>query len=238
MHTLDFKSPFDELTELRSVLTTQQIAEMTGLRRETISRARPDSRFQRRTEKALGDLYVVVTRMKSTTGEDLGHLAAVLRRPQPLLGEHSIAELLKDGQVERVLEHLSGPDPSEDERLENLQLDPAIEAELEALDEAPGPRGSVTSGNDRVTAMLATDAGLGARISKIEERIRDLFGPGVEIRRNAITDFSAPEGRDHLYLGVLSDLPFDEEIDLLAELLDQEEALLGPVQDRLTIGTL
>src|ERR1700753_2247797 len=89
---LDFKSPFDELTELRESMTTQEIAGLTGLRRETISRARPDSRFPRRTEKAIGDLYALVTRIKAVAGGDLAQVGAILRRPQSALGGRSIAE--------------------------------------------------------------------------------------------------------------------------------------------------
>ena len=97
---LDLRSPFDELGELRKLLTTQEIAELTGLRRETISRARRDSRFRRSTEKSLADLHAVVTSMKAVAGGGHAHLAAVLRRPQKQFDGRSIAELLKEGKVE------------------------------------------------------------------------------------------------------------------------------------------
>jgi hypothetical protein len=211
MPDLNFKTPFDELGELRKVLTTQQIAELTGLRRETISRARPDSRFQRRTEKALGDLYLVVTRMRSVIGDDLGQLAAVLRRPQEELGGRSIAELLREGQVEVVLGHLPPVAPAQ-------AKDPGLE--------------------ESVAAVLAEDPELAARLGAIEAALIAHFGPTAEVERNIISEYDDPEGEDELYLRVRIDLPFDEKIDRLADFLHREEDLLGPVAGQLTIGFL
>lgn len=206
---LDFKTPFDELTELRSVLTTQEIGELTGLRRETISRARRDSRFQRRTEKAVGDLYLVVTRMRSILGEDLGQLAAVLRRPQAALGGRSIADLLKEGSVDRVLEHLAAPDP------------------------APA---SAPPDADAVEAFLAADPQLAARLPEIEAKFRDRFGPEVRIERGLDTEPGSEEVG--IYLRAHNALSFDENLKLLTAMLMEEDDLLGPVADRLGIGFL
>jgi hypothetical protein len=238
MPKLDFKTPFDELSELRKSLTTQQIAELTGLRRETISRARPDSRFQRRTEKALGDLYLVVSAMKLAMGDDLGQLAAVLRRPQALLGERSMAELLKEGRVGAILEHLEPPTPSGDVRLDDVQFDPAT---LAALSKSEGPSAATSTSvaeERRVSALIEADAELASRLPAIESKIHDRFGPDARIERAIVTEHGAPEGRDHLYLGVRTALSFDDEIERLADLLSDEEELLAPVRARLTIGTL
>ncbi|MBS1887012.1 MAG: hypothetical protein JSU06_07465 [Actinobacteria bacterium] len=237
MPELDFKTPFDELSELRAVLTTRQIAELTGLRRETISRARPDSRFQRRTEKALGELYLVATRMRAVVGDDLGQLAAVLRRPQAEFAGRSIADLLRDGQVDVVLEHLPSPASSPEMRPEDIQFDPAT---LAALAETGDPAAETpAAAEDReVAALIEADPDLGSRLPSIEAAIRDHFGPGARIGRAIVTEQSAPEGSDHLYLRVRTELPFDEEIERLADLLSEEEGLLGPVRARLTIGTL
>jgi hypothetical protein len=235
---LDFKTPFDELTELRTLLNAQQIADLTGLRRETISRARPDSRFRRRTEKALGDLYLVVTRMRAVRGDDLGQLAAVLRRPQEQFEGRSIADLLRAGQVDVVLDRLAEAAPSEASELENIQFDPAA---LAALGEAPAIASSSaaqSAGEREASVLIEADPELGARLPAIESKIHDHFGAEARIERAIITEHDAPEGRDHLYLGVRTALSLDDEIDRLADLLSEEENLLAPVRARLTIGVL
>lgn len=210
MASLDFKSPFDELAELRAVLTTQEIADLTGLRRETISRARPDGRFQRRTEKALRDLYLVVTRMRSARGDDVGQLGAVLRRPQAALAGRSIAELLREGRVEVVLASLSEPHAPGDVELE-----------------------------ERVAALLSADPELRSRLSAIEAALGRHFGPGAEVERKIVSEFfDDPDGSDELYLRVHTDLSFDEEVERLGEFLRREEDLLAPVLPRLAIGFL
>lgn len=234
---LDLKSPFDELSELRAVLTTQEIAELTGLRRETISRARPDRRFRRSTEKAWGDLNAVVTRMRASHGGDLGQLAAILRRPQSQFDGRSIAELLREGKVDLVLEQLSPPVPSTVGQLEDLQLDRAT---LAALTPSKGALAVSRSGPDEppVAELLDADPALAALLPEIEARIRDHFGADAQVDAAVVIDPDEPGGRDHLYLRISTGLPFEVEIDRLAALLDREEALLEPFQDRLTIGTL
>jgi hypothetical protein len=240
MANLDFKTPFDELTELRTVLTTHEIAELTGLRRETISRARPDSRFQRRTEKALGDLYLVVNKMKSLAGGDLGQLAAVLRRPQGELEGRSIAELLVGGQVDAVLESLSPDVSAEADQLANFRLDPEVGAGLEPWREPSEKELARDSAlDDRVAAVLEADPELRVRLSAIEDALVRHFGPGAEVERKIVSEFyDDPEGSDELYLRVHTDLPFGEEVGRLAEFLRREQALLTPVLPRLTIGFL
>ena len=209
---LDFKTPFDELSELRSVLTTQEIAELTGLRRETISRARRDSRFQRRTEKAIGDLYLVVTRMRSIIGDEIGQLAAVLRRPQAVLGDRSIADLLKEGRVDLVLEHLAAPEPAPSTKL------------------WPGADSAAD-----VEAYLAGDPELATRLPEIEARVLEHFGPEVRIERGLDIEPGSP--MVGFSLRAHNGLSFDENLTrLTAVLMDRD--LLEPVADRLTIGFL
>jgi len=222
---LDFTSPFDELTELRSLLTTQEIAELTGLRRETISRAHPDSHFQRRTEKALGDLYLVVIRMRFVNGGDLGQLGAILRRPQAALEGHSIADLLREGKVDQVLEHLGAPAGPVSARIASR---PSAMVEAARPGEPPA---------DAVASFLAADPELAALLPEIEVKVREHFGPGVEIERRLIEDFESGEG-DVFYLGARSNLPFDENMARLTSLLEAEWDLLSPVTERLTIGFL
>jgi hypothetical protein len=212
MTSLDFKSPFDELTELRAVLTTQEIADLTGLRRETISRARPDSRFQRRTENALRDLCVVVTKMRSVAGQDLNQLAAILRRPQAELGGHSIAELLREGRVDVVLGSLSSDAPAE------VAEDPDLD--------------------QRVAALLKGDLELRSRLGAIEAALVEHFGPGARVERDVISDYDAPERSEVLYLRVYSALSLDENMDRLGEFLQREQNLLAPVLAQLVIGFL
>ncbi|MBS1884327.1 MAG: hypothetical protein JSS97_15385 [Actinobacteria bacterium] len=237
MGGLDFRSPFDELSELRAVLTIQEIAELTGLRRETISRARPDRRLRRSTEKAWGDLYAVVTRIRSTNGGDLGQLASILRRPQPRLDGRSIAELLREGKADVVLEQLSPPGTSTVAELEDLRLDPATLAALTPSEAGLGASRS-GAGDRRVAELLDADSGLAALLPEIEARIRDHFGADARVDAAVVTDPDEPNGRDRLYLRIRTELSFEVEIDRLAALLDREEALLEPFRDRLTIGTL
>lgn len=229
MAELDFKGPFDELTELRSQLTTQEIAELTGLRRETISRARPDTRFRRRTEKALGDLYLVVTRMRSAAGDDLGQLAAVLRRPQAALGDRSIADLLREGKVDSVLEHLAAP-----------ELEPAAPKHAPAAPRRPTPTPPPTasrSREDAVESFLAADSEMAALLPEIEAKIRHHFAPVRSIERGIIVDYEG-EADDVLSLRAHNDLSFDENVKRLMTLLEQERDFLRPVRPRLNIGFL
>jgi hypothetical protein len=233
-------SPYDELTELRSVLTVQEIAEVTGVRRETLSRARPDSRLQRRTQKALDDLYTVVTRLRPSLGVETVHLAAVMRRPQAVLDQRSIAELLQEGRVDDVLEHLDPPSRSEEEQLENIEFDPELLAQL-----SPSPRNDdaavqakLAEEERRVAKLLDADPELASLLPAIEAAIYEIFGPDTRIRRSIVTDYEDPDARDHLYLGVRSGLSFDQEIDRLGSLLVGSENLLEPVRERLAIGNL
>jgi hypothetical protein len=209
MDELDFRTPFDELGDLRELLTTQQVAEFTGLRRETISRARPGRPLRPRTEKAVGDLYLVVTRMRAVAGLDLRNLAAILRRPQPALGDRSIADLLKEGRVDQVLEHLADPGPA------------AASAPVDA---------------DAVETFLAADPELAARLPEIEAKFRERFGPDVRIERGMDTEPGSEEVG--IYLRAHNALSFDENLKRLKAMLIEEDDLLGPVADRLGIGFL
>jgi hypothetical protein len=235
-------SPYDELTELRSMLTVQEIAEVTGVRRETLSRARPDSRLQRRTQKALDDLYAVVSRLSPTMGVDPVHLAAVMRRPQAALAQRSIAELLQEGRAAEVLEHLdlSEPDPTELEQLKNIRFAPEILAQLTPTptDADPRVQAKLVEEERRVAALLDADPDLASRLPAIEAKIHEHFGADARIRRSVIAEYDDPEGGDGLYLGVCTGLSFDEEIERLGKLLVSSDDLLEPVRERLTIGNL
>jgi hypothetical protein len=236
---LDLRSPFDELSELRRLLTTQEIAELTGLRRETISRARRDRRLRRSTAKSLGDLYAVTTAVARSG--DRAHLAAVLRRPQQEFGGRSIAELLREGKVDEVLQRL-GSTTAADRRLEELPLDPETLAALGAGEgSADGPTArsdtlSTNSGDPRLVALLEADPALADLLPSIEARIRDHFGADAQIERAVVADPDDADGGDRLYLRVSTGLSFEQEVELLTALLDQEEARLEPFRDRLTVG--
>jgi hypothetical protein len=212
---LDFKSPFDELTELRESMTTQEIAGLTGLRRETVSRARPDSRFRRRTEKAIGDLYAVVTRMKAVAGEDLVRPGAILRRPQAIFAGRSIAELLKEGEVDAVLQHLAAPEAAE-------LADPPRPGEP--------PKGAVD-------AFLAANPDLAALLPEIEVKLREHFAPVDRIERGVTVEHEG-EADDVLYLWAHNDLSLDENEKRFMALLEREREFLRPVRSRLNIGFL
>ncbi len=218
---LDFTSPFDELTELRTLLTTQEIAELTGLRRETISRARADSRFRPRTEKAVGDLYTVVTRMRSVAGGDLGQLAAVLRRPQAAFGERSIGDLLREGKVDLVLKHLFPPSPAG--------------AAAGAAAKEAAARAFYEREEKRAAAFLAADPELAALLPEIEAKVRKHFAPVEWIERGTIVEYEG-EADDVLYLSAHNSLSFDENSERLMAFLKAERDLLLPVRPRLNIG--
>lgn len=238
--SLDFRSPYDELTELRSLLTTQEIAELTGLRRETISRARPDSHFQRRTEKALRDLYVVVTRMRSANGRDLSQLGAVLRRPQAAFDGGSIADLLREEKVDQILELLATPPPPTGERRERSLLGPDTEAKLKAYDPAGADAAAPAireREERRVAAFLAAHPEMTALLPEVEEKVRHHFSPVQWIERGVIVEYEGEAG-DVLYLWAHNGLPFDENVERLTTFLEHERDLLEPVRSELNIGFL
>lgn len=253
---LDLKSPFDELSELRRLLTTEEIAELTGLRRETISRARRDRRLRRATEKSLGDLYAVVTAIAGDGAH--AHLAAVLRRPQRQFGGRSIAELLQEGRVEEVLGHLGRPPASVVEQLEDLRLDPttlgALNAGKRSLEGPTDSSGASAARSDRpasgarsdrpatgaedhrLAALLDGDPELADLLPEIEARIREHFGADAQIERAVVADPDDADGRDRLYLRIATGLTFDQQVERLTALLDREEGRLEPFQERLTVG--
>jgi hypothetical protein len=214
MASLDFKSPFDELAELREVLTTQEIAELTGLRRETISRARPDSRLQRRTEEALRDLYLVVSRMKPLIGDELSQLSAILRRPQAEFAGRSVADLLREGKVGTILDSLSPEAPIE---ADAATRKPTVE--------------------ERVAVLLDGDPELRSRLPAIEAALLRQFGPGATVERRILNEvWDDPYGPDELIVQVHSNLSFDEKIDRHADFIRRERDLLAPVRSRFAIG--
>jgi hypothetical protein len=239
MGKLDVVTPFEELSELRSLLSVSEIAEMTGLRRETLSRARPGGRFQKRTAEGLHDLYLVVSRLRPMVDGDV-HLAAILRRPQPEFARRSIARVLRDGQVDAVLRHLDQPEPTDQEALENFKLPPEVVAELEAgqRKEGSAPRAEDPTLAARVSALLAADPELSSRLPEIEAKVLEYFGPEARIERKIIDPHDNPDGHDEFYLRVSTDLSVAEAGDRLEALSDREHVLLGPVAGRLAIGFL
>jgi hypothetical protein len=96
----------------------------------------------------------------------------------------------------------------------------------------------VATVDPRVSALLDSDPELASRVESIEARIVRYFGRGATVRQAIVTDYTSMDGPDRLHLRVRAGLSVDEEIDRLAELLEGEEALLGPVRERLTIGVL
>jgi hypothetical protein len=239
MGRLDTRTPFDDLTDLRQVLSLSEIAEMTGLRRETLSRARPDSRFQQRTAKGLHGLYVVVSRLRPMVDGDV-HLAAILRRPQPQFARRSIARALRDGQVDAVLRHLDQPEPTDQEELENFELSPEIVAELGASEreERSKPPVEDPALAGRVATLLAADPELSSRLPEIEAKVLEYFGPGARVERKIIEPWDVPDGHDEFYLRVHAELSASEASERLGNLLEGERDLLSPVRSRLTIGFL
>jgi hypothetical protein len=237
--TLDVKTPFEELTELREVLSLSEIAEMTGLRRETLSRARPGGRFQKRTAEGLHDLYLVVSRLRPMVDGDV-HLAAILRRPQPEFARRSIARVLRDGQVDAVLRHLDQPEPTDQEELENFELPPEVVAELKSSEREERPKPPIEDPTlaERVSVLLAADPDLSGRLPEIEAKVLEYFGPNARIERKIIEPWDVPDGHDEFYLRVYADLSVSEASERLGDLLEGERDLLSPVRSRLTIGFL
>jgi hypothetical protein len=153
--------------------------------------------------------------MKSVGGDDLGQLAAILRRPQPEFAGRSIAELLREGQVEAVLASLSSEVPPE---TEETARNPTVD--------------------ERVAAVIEGDPELRARLSEIEVALAERFGPGARLEREIIFGYDEPEGSDELYLRVHNDLSLDENVDRLTEFLHRNKGLLAPVHRHLVIGFL
>jgi hypothetical protein len=239
MAKLDTRTPFEDLTDLRQVLSLGEIAEMTDLRRETLSRARPDSRFQQRTAKGLHDLYIVVSRLRPMVDGDV-HLAAILRRPQPDFARRSIARVLRDGQVDAVLRHMDQPEPIDHEELEDFELPPEIVAELEANQRKEGSASTVEDPNlaARVSALLAADPELSSRLPEIEAKVLEYFRPDVGVERKIIEPYENPEGHPEFYLRISTDLSVADAGDRLESLYEREQDLLDPVAGRLAIGFL
>jgi hypothetical protein len=162
----------------------------------------------------LGDLYAVVTKIRSVRGGEVGQLAAVLRRSQPELADRSIAELLRDGQVDAVLASLSSEEPNGGTR-ETTR--PTVE--------------------ERVAAMIDGDPGLRSRLPAIEAALLRGFGPGATVERKIVNEvWDDLDGSDELHLRVHNDLPLDENIRRQAGFLAREQDLLAPVLSRLSIG--
>jgi hypothetical protein len=237
MAKLDTRTPFEDLTDLRQVLSLGEIAEMTDLRRETLSRARPDSRFQQRTAKGLHDLYVVVSRLRLMVDGDV-HLAAILRRPQPEFARRSIARVLRDGQVDAVLRHLDQPEPTDQGELGKFKLSPEVVAELEASEKAerPKPPAEDPALAGRIATLLSADPELSVRLPEIEVKVLEYFGPGASVERKIIEPYENPDGHDEFFLRVHTKLTFPEASDRLGDLLEGERDLLSPVASQLTIG--
>jgi hypothetical protein len=238
MAPLDLLTPYDDLKDLRTVLSAQQIAELTGLRRETISRARPEKQFRRQTARIVTDLNVVVSRLRCVIGEDPAQLAALLERPQSALDGSSIAELIRKGRTDVVLGHLVDPEAKNEEQLESLQFDSEVQAELKALESEDQAMVAEAPADARAADLIAADPELSRRVPMIEARIQERFGADARVERAFVADSSDPESAGHVYLGIRSGLPLDEQIDRLETFLSEEEDLLDPVQARLTIGTL
>lgn len=238
MASLDLLTPYDDLKDLRAVLSAQQIAELTGLRRETISRARPEKQFRRQTARIVTDLNAVVRQLRRVIGEDPVQLAALLERPQAALDGSSIAELIRDGRTAVVLGHLAGTETKNEERLEDLQFDPEVQAELEALQSEERATVAAAIADGRAAELIAVDPELGRRIPMVEAKIQERFGADARVERAFVADPSDPDSSGHVHLSIRSRLPLDEQIARLGAFLSEEEGLLASVQTRMTIGVL
>ena len=145
---------------------------------------------------------------------EVEQLAAILRRPQAEFVGRSIAELLRDGQVDAILDSLP---PGASAKKGEAARYPTVE--------------------ERVNAVLDGDPDLRSRLPALEAALLSYFGPGATVERRILNVvWDDPEGPDELMVQVHSDLSFDEKIDLHSEFLSRERALLAPVRLRLAIG--
>ena len=81
---------FDELAELRSWLRPGEIAEILGLRPETLSRLKPGHKLSRKTERLVDDLYNVAWRLRLKL-DDPTQLRFALNRRRSKYGARSFA---------------------------------------------------------------------------------------------------------------------------------------------------
>jgi transcriptional regulator with XRE-family HTH domain len=92
----------DELEQLRSWLRASEIAEMTGLRPETISRISSGQPASRRAERLIDDLYYVAGRVRARL-DDPGQLRFALNRRRPEYEARSYAEMIREDDIGFVL---------------------------------------------------------------------------------------------------------------------------------------
>jgi hypothetical protein len=113
-------------------------------------------------------------------------------------------------------------------------------AELEASEREEKPKPPVEDPTlaERVSALLAADPELSARLPEIEAKVLEYFGPGARVERKIIEPHDIPDGKPKFFLRVSTDLSVAEAGDRLEALSEGEQVLLDPVADRLAIGFL
>ena len=216
------------LDELRQSLRSSEIAEVTGLRPETISRIRPGHRPARRTERLLDDLCAIVTALGGEPGGADARIRFALVRRRPELDGRSIADLLRAGLADRALELLAGPaDDSE------LAVGETLERELAASERGAGaPRDRRTVA---VRQFLAADPQVSALLEKLPESLQAAFRAPVRLEPTVLPDESGL-GDDELFVGVASDLELSEANQRLGEFLGSAWDRLGPATERIYLG--
>ena len=104
---------------------------------------------------------------------------------------------------------------------------------------APFESDSCTSVDDAtIAAFLAAAPELNSRLPEIEERILAHFGSDARLQREIFTPWDEEDAVAQFHLRVVSEMPIDEKVDRLRNVLREEHELLAPVRPPLTIGIL
>jgi len=218
---------YDELDELKGTLRSAEIAEVIGRRPETISRIRRGRPVSRRTERALDALYVIVTSLLERFGGDAAATRFDLFRRRAELGGRSAADLIRSGEIDRVLELAIA-----------VEAELLVSEELDALLRRMEYRGSPQaepSGTREVERFLGEHPELRPTVALVAEAARSLFGADAELVLDVLSDVDS--GAEELYAGIRSSLPVGVATERLRQLYRERwDGALDAVADRLTVG--
>lgn len=222
-------SIFAELDELRSELTNQDLAEIVGCRRETVSRLKPPHRPSREIERRIDDVFAVVSVARRRQRIPPGSTRHLLLGRRAELGERSIAELIREKRTAEVLELLvSTPtQPDLDDELDEVLAD------FRDLPPAASGGGS-DDGGDETAPEVPTD--LQDVIDRVASVAHDYLGDFRVSADSVWDDTDPPDGRGVLLVELHTPLAFDEANRRFRSFLADNLDLVQPVADRVTFA--
>ena len=235
-------TPFDELTELRSVLTAGDRRGHRAPSRDPLPGPARQSLPAAYREGARRSL-----RGRHPAEADDGRRPAISPRScvdhrRPSRSARS-PNCCKRGGSKEVLEHLDPPepDPTTAEQLKSIRFDPETLAQLRPAptDDDPRVRAKLAEEERRVAALLDADPELASRLPAIEARIREHFGADAEIRAPVIAEYD--DARKGATVSTSACAPAclsTRRSNAWASFSSSRRDLLAPVRERLTIGFL